>query len=49
MSIEQETYNNMRSRWLTTADDLQALTHLKAMETYRNAHPEVKNDKVYFN
>ncbi|MHA1745239.1 MAG: hypothetical protein ACTSWW_04530 [Promethearchaeota archaeon] len=49
MSIEQETYNNMRSRWLTTADDSQALSQLKAMETYRNAHPEVKMAKVYFN
>ena len=48
MNVIQDTYDNLRTRWLNTEDDRQALDYLKQISDYKRTHPEVIDKKVPF-
>ncbi|WP_457918714.1 hypothetical protein [Candidatus Lokiarchaeum ossiferum] len=45
----QEKYDNLRTRWLNTTDDIEALECLQEIGDYKTEHPDVMDKKVDFN
>ncbi|XEO75759.1 hypothetical protein WKT22_00779 [Candidatus Lokiarchaeum ossiferum] len=45
----QEKYDNLRTRWLNTTDDIEALECLQEIGDYKTEHPDVMDKKVAFN
>ena len=48
VNLEQETYDNLRTKWLNTADEIEALSYLKDIGDFKTDHPGVMDKKVNF-